>query len=177
MRSSPTRPPFLYRAQSSLPGNVPCPPSLHCFYFTLFALPPSCSYVRREESPPLTEYERTSPTSLYARTNSSRESPTVGPSPFRFLPPSLIHDPGSMTQEIPRCPLPQATTAYSSINGTLVAINRHTLSRSDSGTRASAEIAGFTSPSQANSLWALVQNGNHFDFQEPTMLHHAQLQK
>ncbi|KAG7214487.1 hypothetical protein INR49_022999 [Caranx melampygus] len=70
--------------------------SLHCFYFHSLALPPSCSYVRRE-SPPLTESERTSPTSLYARTSSPRESPTVGPSPFRFLPPSLIHDPVSVT--------------------------------------------------------------------------------
>lgn len=68
-------------------------------------------------------------------------------------------------------------TGCSSIYGTLVATSRHTLSRSDSGTRASAEIAGFTSPFQANSLWALVQDGDLFDFPEPTMLRHAQLQK
>ncbi|KAK2919417.1 hypothetical protein Q8A73_003788 [Channa argus] len=74
MRSSPTHPPLLHRVQSSLPGTVPWftqpppsrPPSLHCFYFHSLALPPSRSYVRRK-SPPLTESERTSPTSLYAR--------------------------------------------------------------------------------------------------------------
>lgn len=57
------------------------------------------------------------------------------------------------------------------------AIKQHSLSRSDSGTRASAEIAGITSPSQANSLWALVQDGNLFDNSEPTVLHRTQLQK
>lgn len=50
---------------------------------------------------------------------------------------------------------------------------RYSLSRSDSGTRASAEIAASLSPLQANSLSALVRNGNLYDLTEPAVLHCA----
>lgn len=77
-----------YTAQSSL---LPSPASLCCFSIHSFALHPSSTCVCTDSSS-LTVQAHVS-NQLLRASKLQTESPEVNPSPLRFLPPSLIHDP------------------------------------------------------------------------------------
>ncbi|CAB1417610.1 unnamed protein product [Pleuronectes platessa] len=77
----------------------PVPPLLPSPFLLSLVLPPSLvpMCVEKVSSSHRVCTAHVSILRLYARTGFPRESPPVGPSSFRFLPPSLIHDPGSVT--------------------------------------------------------------------------------
>lgn len=83
--SAPPQSPVIITGHRALapPSSPPPPPSLHCFYFHSLALPPSCSYVRRESL-------------LLSQTLSARLQPvftrvqTLQENPLRSAPPLSV---------------------------------------------------------------------------------------
>ena len=98
MRSSPTRSALLHtQSPVIINGLRALPPPL--FTVSSLHLPSSVLFYVRRERLLLSLPERTSPTSpIFTRVQALQENPRRwGPSPFRSLPPSLIHDPGLVT--------------------------------------------------------------------------------